>query len=98
MLPPPKSRLGACLWQVIPGLLMGLLLMVAIYIAAHRWNLPAEPFVGWEELRKSAMTASWGLFLIVIIMGGIYGGIFTPTEAAAVSAVYAGFHCGLRLS
>ena len=76
---------------VIPGLLMGLLLMVAIYIAAHRRNLPAEPFAGWEELRKSAMTASWGLFLIVIIMGGIYGGIFTPTEAAAVSAVYAGF-------
>lgn len=76
---------------VIPGLLMGLLLMVAIYIAAHRRNLPAEPFAGWSELRKSASNASWGLFLIVIIMGGIYGGIFTPTEAAAVSAVYAGF-------
>jgi len=76
---------------VIPGLLMGLLLMVAIYIAARRRNLPAEPFAGWAQLRKSAMTASWGLFLIVIIMGGIYGGIFTPTEAAAVSAVYAGF-------
>jgi C4-dicarboxylate transporter DctM subunit len=76
---------------VIPGLLMGLLLMVAIYIAARRRNLPAEPFAGWLELRKSATNASWGLFLIVIIMGGIYGGIFTPTEAAAVSAVYAGF-------
>lgn len=76
---------------VLPGLLMGLLLMVAIYIAARRRNLPAEPFAGWQTLSKSAVTASGGLFLIVIIMGGIYGGIFTPTEAAAVSAVYAGF-------
>ncbi len=76
---------------VIPGMLMGLLLMVAIYVAARRRNLPAEPFAGWTALRKSATTASWGLFLIIIIMGGIYGGIFTPTEAAAVSAVYAGF-------
>ena len=77
--------------SVIPGLLMGLLLMLAIYFAARRRNLPAEPFAGWSELSKSATNASWGLFLIVIIMGGIYGGIFTPTEAAAVSAVYAGF-------
>ena len=76
---------------VLPGLLMGLLLMVAIYFAAHKRNLPAQPFAGWPKLIQSATTASGGLFLIVIIMGGIYGGIFTPTEAAAVSAVYAGF-------
>jgi len=76
---------------VLPGLLMGLLLMVAIYIAARKRNLPAQPFAGWPKLIQSATTASGGLFLIVIIMGGIYGGIFTPTEAAAVSAVYAGF-------
>ncbi len=75
---------------VLPGLLMGLLLMVAIYIAARRKNLPAQEFPGWQELGASAFSASGGLFLIVIIMGGIYGGIFTPTEAAAVSAVYAG--------
>ncbi len=76
---------------VLPGILMGLMLMVAIYIAARKRNLPAEPFAGWGELGKSALSASGGLFLIVIIMGGIYGGIFTPTEAAAVSAVYACF-------
>jgi len=76
---------------VLPGLLMGLMLMVAIYIAARRRNLPAEPFAGWRELGQSALSASGGLFLIIIIMGGIYGGIFTPTEAAAVSAVYAAF-------
>jgi C4-dicarboxylate transporter DctM subunit len=74
---------------VLPGILMGLILMVAIYIAAHRRNLPAQEFAGWGELGRSALSASGGLFLIVIIMGGIYGGIFTPTEAAAVSAVYA---------
>ncbi len=76
---------------VLPGILMGLILMVAIYIAAHRRNLPAQEFAGWGELGRSALSASGGLFLIVIIMGGIYGGIFTPTEAAAVSAVYAAF-------
>ncbi|MDX1605064.1 MAG: TRAP transporter large permease [Candidatus Competibacterales bacterium] len=74
---------------VIPGLLMGIMLMIAIYIAARRKNLPAQEFPGWRELGASALSASGGLFLIVIIMGGIYGGIFTPTEAAAVSAVYA---------
>lgn len=74
---------------VIPGLLMGVMLMIAIYIAARRKNLPAQEFPGWGELGASALSASGGLFLIVIIMGGIYGGIFTPTEAAAVSAVYA---------
>ena len=76
---------------VIPGLLMGVILMIAIYIAARRKNLPAQEFPGWKEFGRSALSASGGLFLIVIIMGGIYGGIFTPTEAAAVSAVYAAF-------
>ncbi len=74
---------------VIPGLGMGLLLMTAIYIAARLKNLPAQAFPGFGQLAKSALSASGGLFLIIIIMGGIYGGIFTPTEAAAVSAVYA---------
>jgi C4-dicarboxylate transporter DctM subunit len=74
---------------VIPGLAMGLLLMIAIYITARLRNLPAQQFPGWRELAGSAGSAAGGLFLIVIIMGGIYGGIFTPTEAAAVSAVYA---------
>jgi C4-dicarboxylate transporter DctM subunit len=75
---------------VIPGVLMGLMLMIAIYIAARRKNLPAQEFPGFKQLGSSAFSAAGGLFLIVIIMGGIYGGIFTPTEAAAVSAVYAG--------
>jgi C4-dicarboxylate transporter DctM subunit len=76
---------------VLPGILMGLILMLAIYIAAIKRNLPAQEFAGWGELGRSAGSASGGLFLIIIIMGGIYGGIFTPTEAAAVAAVYACF-------
>ena len=74
---------------VIPGLLAGIMLMVAIYVTARVKNLPAQPFPGWGEVMGAARDASWGLFLIIIILGGIYGGIFTPTEAAAVAAVYA---------
>jgi C4-dicarboxylate transporter DctM subunit len=74
---------------VFPGLLAGLMLMIAIYIVARIKNLPAQPWAGWAEVGASARDASWGLMLIVIILGGIYGGIFTPTEAAAVAAVYA---------
>jgi C4-dicarboxylate transporter DctM subunit len=76
---------------VIPGLLAGLMLMIAIYIYARIKNIPAQPFVGWQEVFDSAKDAGWGLLLIVIILGGIYGGVFTPTEAAAVAAVYAFF-------
>jgi len=73
---------------VIPGLLAGLMLMVAIYVIAKIKSLPRGEWKGWREIFVSAKEAGWGLFLIVIILGGIYGGIFTPTEAAAVAAVY----------
>ncbi|MDJ0629139.1 MAG: TRAP transporter large permease [Rhodobacter sp.] len=76
---------------VIPGLLAGGMLMTAIYVIAKVRNLPKGDWQGWGEVFTSAREAGWGLFLIVIILGGIYGGIFTPTEAAAVAAVYAFF-------
>tara|TARA_R110000751_G_scaffold234229_1_gene335351 strand:+ start:45660 stop:47276 length:1617 start_codon:yes stop_codon:yes gene_type:complete len=76
---------------VIPGLVAGLMLMVAIYVMARIKGLPAEPWRGFHELLDGGKQAGWGLFLIIIILGGIYGGVFTPTEAAAVAAVYAFF-------
>ena len=76
---------------IIPGLLIGILMMITIYFVARKKNFPSVPFKGMAQLSRSAFSAAGGLFLIVIIMGGIYGGIFTPTEAAAVAAVYAFF-------
>ena len=76
---------------VIPGIVAGLMLMAAIYIIARRRNLPAEPWKGFSEVIAGGKEAGLGLFLIIIILGGIYGGVFTPTEAAAVAAVYSFF-------
>ncbi|MBT3533026.1 MAG: TRAP transporter large permease, partial [Rhodospirillaceae bacterium] len=76
---------------ILPGLIAGLMLMIGIYVAARFRGLPSQPWAGWGELWQAARDAIWGLLLIIIILGGIYGGIFTPTEAAAVAAVYAFF-------
>lgn len=74
---------------VIPGIIAGLMLMTAIYVMARIKNLPAQPWPGFREIWGALSEAAVGLFLMVIILGGIYLGIFTPTEAAAVAAVYA---------
>ena len=76
---------------VIPGLLLGVILMVVIYIVARVKNLPAQPRATFREWLHTAQRAFWGLLLLVIILGGIYSGLFTPTEAAAVAAVYSAF-------
>ncbi|TFL17435.1 TRAP transporter large permease [Jannaschia formosa] len=82
---------------VIPGLMAGFLLMIAIYVFARIRDMPSGEFAGWGEVFASFREAFWGLMLIVIIMVGIYGipplmpAVFTPTEAAAVAAIYAFF-------
>ncbi|WP_321370129.1 TRAP transporter large permease subunit [uncultured Desulfuromusa sp.] len=76
---------------LIPGLMMGTMLMIIIYIVARVKGLPAQPWVGFKNLAKSSASAGWGLMMIVIVLGSIYGGICSPTEAAAISAVYAYF-------
>ncbi len=73
----------------IPGLMMGGILMVAIYIVARIKGLPSQPFPGFSSLLISGLKALGGLMLIVIVLGSIYGGIASPTEAASVAAVYA---------
>lgn len=75
----------------IPGLMMGLILMIAIYIVARIKGLPSQPFPGFKALAKSGLIALGGLMLIIIVLGSIYGGIASPTEAAAVAAVYGYF-------
>ena len=75
----------------IPGLMMGLMLMIVIFIVAVKKKLPAQPWPGFKEIFFSGVSATGGLLLIVIVLGSIYGGIASPTEAAAVSAVYAYF-------
>jgi C4-dicarboxylate transporter DctM subunit len=76
---------------VIPGIMLGLMLMVAIYVRARMLDIPRQPRATAGEVLKSGRDSLWGLLLLFIILGGIYGGVFTPTEAAAVAAWYAFF-------
>jgi tripartite ATP-independent transporter DctM subunit len=79
---------------VVPGLLMGLALVVpAVWISRrHGWG--GERWGTWLEIRRAVWDAKWGLIAPVVILGGIYGGIFTPTEAAVVAVAY-GLFVGL---
>ena len=74
---------------VVPGVLLAALLMVAIYVWARIKNYPPGKRASARELYESGRDAIWGFLLLAIILGGIYGGVFTPTEAAAVAALYA---------
>jgi C4-dicarboxylate transporter DctM subunit len=74
---------------IIPGLLLTACMMLAIYVIARRMNIPRQDWTGWARIFVTGRRALWGLLLVVVILGGIYGGVFTPTEAAAVAAVYA---------
>jgi C4-dicarboxylate transporter DctM subunit len=74
---------------VVPGIMLGLMLMVAIYVRARMIGIPKQPRASLTEILQSGRDSMWGLLLVIIILGGIYGGVFTPTEAAAVAAVYA---------
>jgi len=78
----------------LPGILIGLSLMAWCYFYCKKqgWKGEDEPF-SWKRAGKAVWEGKWALINPFIILGGIYGGIFTPTEAAAVAAVYA-FICG----
>ena len=74
---------------IIPGILMGVALAVVVMVEARRCGIqPSHEKKSASERWASFKEAFWGLLMPVIILGGIYGGIFTPTEAAAVSVVY----------
>ena len=76
---------------VVPGLMMGVFLIAAWWWIARRNDLPAMPRVAWAARMKALVESFWAMMMPVIILGGLKGGIFTPTEAAVVAAVYALF-------
>ncbi|MCM8613713.1 TRAP transporter large permease subunit [Accumulibacter sp.] len=76
---------------VIPGILLAMTLGGVTWYRAKKFDYPRMPKASFTQRVKSFRESAWGLFLIVVVMGGIYSGMFTPTEAAAMSAVYAFF-------
>ncbi|NLH81469.1 MAG: TRAP transporter large permease subunit [Phyllobacteriaceae bacterium] len=74
---------------VIPGLVLATLLGLTTWWRAWRNDYPRLPRATWRARGRALAESFWGLFLIVIVIGGIYTGAFTPTEAAAMAAVYA---------
>jgi len=73
----------------VPGVLMGIMLMVFVYVIAKRRGYPSEARASWQELLRATLRALPPMGMPVIILGGIIGGIMTPTEAAAAGAAYA---------
>ncbi len=76
---------------VVPGVALACVLGGVTWYRARKFNYPRLPKASWPQRWVAFKTSVWGLLLIVIVMGGIYTGMFTPTEAAAMSAVYAFF-------
>jgi C4-dicarboxylate transporter DctM subunit len=76
---------------VVPGLILATMLGVTTWYRAWKNDYPRLPRASWGERLVAFRKSVWGLSLIVLVLGGIYTGMFTPTEAAAISAVYAFF-------
>jgi C4-dicarboxylate transporter DctM subunit len=74
---------------VVPGIMLAMFLGLTTWYRARKNNYPRQPKASFAIRLKAFKDSMWGLLLIVVVMGGIYTGIFTPTEAAAMSAVYA---------
>lgn len=74
---------------ILPGLAIAAGLLVVCYVHAKRHRLPQEAPATWREIRDAVTRGKWALLSPFVILGGIYGGIFTPTEAAAIGCVYA---------
>jgi C4-dicarboxylate transporter DctM subunit len=87
-----NSSIGALFMAgVMPGLVLAAMLMFTTWYRAWRNLYPRERTASWAERARAFRDSLWGLMLILVVMGGIYSGLFTPTEAAAMSAVYAFF-------
>jgi C4-dicarboxylate transporter DctM subunit len=85
-----NSSIGALfIAGIIPGIVLATMLGLITWYIAWKNDYPRQPFAGFATIFRTFLDSLWGLLLIVIVIGGIYTGIFTPTEAAAMSAVYA---------
>ncbi len=73
----------------VPGILMGLAMMVTTYIIAVKRDFPRQPWQGWRELVRAFSGAFWAIFMTVLIVGGLMTGLATPTETAIVACIYA---------
>ena len=76
---------------IVPGLCLSFLLGLTTWWRAKKFDYPRMKKATWAERYKAFRESMWGLLLIVVVIGGIYSGKFTPTEAAAMAAVYAFF-------
>ena len=76
---------------IVPGLILATMLGATTWYRAWRNDYPRMARATWGECWRAFRESFWGLFLILLVLGGIYSGLFTPTEAAAVAAVYAFF-------
>ncbi|MEO5369847.1 MAG: TRAP transporter large permease subunit [Magnetococcus sp. DMHC-1] len=74
---------------LVPGLVLALMLGFVTWERARRFKYPRQPKATWSERWQALRDSIWGVSLIFVVMGGIYSGLFTPTEAAGISAVYA---------
>ncbi|MEI7455221.1 MAG: TRAP transporter large permease subunit [Nitrosomonadales bacterium] len=74
---------------IVPGIMLAVIMMSLVFIQAKRKHFPTQPKPTAAEFWQSFRDAWSGIFMVVLVIGGIYGGLFTPTEAAAVAAVYA---------
>ena len=84
-----NTSIGALfLAGVVPGVFTAIVLMLYVAYVARKRNYPSHPWAGWIEIWRSFKGAFLALMTPVVIMGGIFGGIFTPTEAAGVAALY----------
>lgn len=74
---------------VVPGIVLAFLLGLTTWWRARKYGYPRQPKASFAQRMHALRESFWGLLLIVVVMGGIYTGLFTPTEAAAMAAVYA---------
>ncbi|RVT96057.1 TRAP transporter large permease [Rhodovarius crocodyli] len=74
---------------VVPGFAIAAGLLVICWWHARRHGVPKQPKADWAEIRRAFVAGRWALLSPILVLGGIYGGVFTPTEAAAMSCLYA---------